>query len=109
MALKGEMGYPSALTAKTWGFYDVLFKGNEFKFQRPYGSYVMEHVLFKISFPAEFHSQTAVECAMTLHGKLKTMGKSADDIKKISIRTHEAAIRIIDKKGPLNNPADRDH
>jgi len=109
MALKGEMGYPSALTAKTWGFYDVLFKGNEFKFQRPYGSYVMEHVLFKISFPAEFHSQTAVECAMTLHGKLKSMGKTTDDIKKISIRTHEAAIRIIDKKGPLNNPADRDH
>jgi 2-methylcitrate dehydratase len=109
MALTGEMGYPSALTAKTWGFYDVLFKGNEFKFQRPYGSYVMEQVLFKISFPAEFHSQTAVECAMTLHGKLKAMGKTADDIKKISIRTHEAAIRIIDKKGPLNNPADRDH
>lgn len=109
MALKGEMGYPSALTAKTWGFYDVLFKGNEFKFQRPYGSYVMEHVLFKISFPAEFHSQTAVECAMTLHGKLKALGKTTDDIKKISIRTHEAAIRIIDKKGPLNNPADRDH
>lgn len=109
MALKGEMGYPSALTAKTWGFYDVLFKGNEFKFQRPYGSYVMEHVLFKISFPAEFHSQTAVECAMTLHKKLKELGKTTDDIKKISIRTHEAAIRIIDKKGPLNNPADRDH
>ncbi len=109
MALKGEMGYPSALTAKTWGFYDVLFKGNEFKFQRPYGSYVMEHVLFKISFPAEFHSQTAVECAMTLHGKLKELGKSTDDIKKITIRTHEAAIRIIDKKGPLHNPADRDH
>jgi 2-methylcitrate dehydratase len=109
MALKGEMGYPSALTAKTWGFYDVLFKGGEFKFQRPYGSYVMEHVLFKISFPAEFHSQTAVECAMTLHKKLKEMGRTAEDIRKISIRTHEAAIRIIDKKGPLNNPADRDH
>lgn len=109
MALKGEMGYPSALTAKTWGFYDVLFKSNEFKFQRPYGSYVMEQVLFKISFPAEFHSQTAVECAMTLHGKLKAMGRTADDIKKISIRTHEAAIRIIDKKGSLSNPADRDH
>jgi 2-methylcitrate dehydratase len=103
------MGYPSALTARTWGFYDVLFKGHEFKFQRPYGSYVMENVLFKISFPAEFHSQTAVECAMTLHKKLKEMGKTAEDIKKISIRTHEAAIRIIDKKGPLNNPADRDH
>jgi 2-methylcitrate dehydratase len=109
MALKGEMGYPSALTARTWGFYDVLFKGNEFKFQRPYGSYVMEHVLFKISFPAEFHSQTAVECAMSLHEILKKKGMGAEDIKKITIRTHEAAIRIIDKKGPLNNPADRDH
>jgi 2-methylcitrate dehydratase len=109
MALKGEMGYPSAMTAKTWGFYEVLFKGNEFKFQRPYGSYVMENVLFKISFPAEFHSQTAVEAAMTLRGKLIELGKSTDDIKKITIRTHEAAIRIIDKKGPLNNPADRDH
>jgi 2-methylcitrate dehydratase len=107
--LKGEMGYPSVLTAKTWGFYDVLFKGNPFKFQRPFGSYVMEQVLFKISFPAEFHSQTAVECAMTLHGELNKLGKSSDDIKKITIRTHEAAIRIIDKKGPLNNPADRDH
>jgi len=109
MAMKGEMGYPSAITAKTWGFYDVLFKGNEFKFQRPYGSYVMENVLFKISFPAEFHSQTAVECAMSLNRELKGMGRSTEDIKKITIRTHEAAIRIIDKKGPLNNPADRDH
>ncbi|WP_250466471.1 bifunctional 2-methylcitrate dehydratase/aconitate hydratase [Caballeronia sp. GAFFF2] len=109
IAKTGEMGYPSVLTTKTWGFYDVLFKGNEFKFQRPYGSYVMENVLFKISFPAEFHSQTAVEAAMTLHGKLKEAGKSVEDIAKITIRTHEAAIRIIDKKGPLNNPADRDH
>ncbi|TAN44487.1 MAG: bifunctional 2-methylcitrate dehydratase/aconitate hydratase [Nitrospirae bacterium] len=109
MAQKGEMGIPGALTAKGWGFYDSLFRGNEFKFQRSYGSYVMEHVLFKISFPAEFHSQTSVECAMTIHAKLKAMGKTPDDIKKISIRTHEAAIRIIDKKGPLNNPADRDH
>ncbi|WP_114936890.1 bifunctional 2-methylcitrate dehydratase/aconitate hydratase [Mucilaginibacter endophyticus] len=109
IAQTGEMGYPSVLTAKTWGFYDVSFKGNEFKFQRDYGSYVMEHILFKISFPAEFHSQTAVEAAMTLHGKLKEIGKVADDIKRITIRTHEAAIRIIDKKGPLNNPADRDH
>jgi 2-methylcitrate dehydratase len=109
IARTGEMGYPSVLTAKTWGFYDVLFKGQPFKFQRPYGSYVMENVLFKISFPAEFHSQTAVECAMTLHEKLKTAGKTTDDIKKITIRTHEACIRIIDKKGPLNNPADRDH
>src|SRR5258705_396667 len=109
IARTGEMGYPSVLTAKTWGFYDVLFKGHAFKFQRPYGSYVMEHVLFKISFPAEFHSQTAVEAAMTIHGELARLGKSADDVKKITIRTHEACIRIIDKKGPLNNPADRDH
>jgi 2-methylcitrate dehydratase len=109
IAKTGEMGYPSVLTAKTWGFYDVLFKGNEFKFQRPYGSYVMENVLFKISFPAEFHSQTAVECAMDIHKQLAKMGKNAADIKKITIRTHEACIRIIDKKGPLNNPADRDH
>jgi 2-methylcitrate dehydratase len=106
ITMKGEMGYPSVLTAKTWGFYDVLFKGNAFKFQRPYGSYVMEQVLFKISFPAEFHAQTAVECAMALHPKVE--GK-LDQIQKIVIRTHESAIRIIDKKGPLNNPADRDH
>jgi 2-methylcitrate dehydratase len=109
IAKTGEMGYPSVLTAKTWGFYDVLFKGNQFKFQRPYGSYVMEHVLFKISFPAEFHSQTAVEAAMTIHAELARLGKSAEDIRKITIRTHEACIRIIDKKGPLDNPADRDH
>jgi len=109
IAQTGEMGYPSVLTAKTWGFYDVSFKGLEFHFQRPYGSYVMENVLFKISFPAEFHAQTAVEAAMTLHGKLRAAGKSANDIRKITIHTHEAALRIIDKKGPLNNPADRDH
>jgi 2-methylcitrate dehydratase len=109
IAQTGEMGYPSVLNAKTWGFYDVLFKGNEFKFQRPYGSYVMENVLFKISFPAEFHSQTAVEAAMTIHDELGNLGKTAKDIKRITIRTHEACIRIIDKKGPLNNPADRDH
>ena len=109
MAKLGEMGYPSALTAKTWGFYDVSFKGNHFKFQRLYGSYVMENVLFKISFPAEFHSQTACEAAFTLHNWMKANGKSSDDIKKVTIRTHEACIRIIDKKGPLNNPADRDH
>ena len=105
----GEMGYPSVLTAKGWGFYDVLFKGKPFRFQRPFGSYVMENVLFKISFPAEFHAQTAAECAMQLHGTLNRLGKKAEDIKKIRIRTHEAAMRIIDKKGPLNNPADRDH
>jgi len=109
IAKTGEMGYPSVLSAKTWGFYDVLFKGQPFKFQRPYGSYVMENVLFKISFPAEFHSQTAVEAAMTLHQQLRAAGKSAEDIERIVIRTHEACIRIIDKKGPLNNPADRDH
>ncbi|RKE37140.1 2-methylcitrate dehydratase [Paraburkholderia sp. BL23I1N1] len=109
IARTGEMGYPSVLTAKTWGFYDVLFKGNAFKFQRPYGSYVMENVLFKISFPAEFHAQTAVEAAMKLHAQLAAQGKRVEDISKITIRTHEAALRIIDKKGPLNNPADRDH
>jgi 2-methylcitrate dehydratase len=102
----GEMGYPSVLTAKTWGFYDVLFKGKEFKFQRKFGSYVMENVLFKISFPAEFHAQTAVECAMSIHPVVKDR---IHEIKRIRIRTHEAAIRIIDKKGPLSNPADRDH
>ena len=102
----GEMGYPSVLSAKIWGFYDVLFKGNGFKFQRPFGAYVMENVLFKISFPAEFHAQTAVEAAMQLHPAVKNR---IEDIKKITIRTHEAAIRIIDKKGPLDNPADRDH
>lgn len=106
MTMKGEMGYPSCLTAKTWGFYDVLFKGKEFKFQRPYESYVMEHVLFKISFPAEFHAQTSVECALKLYPQVKD---KLDKIDKVVIRTHESAIRIIDKKGPLHNPADRDH
>jgi 2-methylcitrate dehydratase len=109
MARAGEMGYPSALTAKTWGFYDVSFRGRDFKFQRPYGSYVMENVLFKISYPAEFHAQTAVEAAMTLHHKLKQAGLSSDAIKSITVRTHQACLRIIDKKGPLANPADRDH
>lgn len=112
MTMQGEMGYPSALTAKTWGFYDVLFKGNPFKFQRGYGSYVMEQVLFKISFPAEFHAQTAVECAIQLNGQvgneLQTLEQIAK-IDKIVITTHESAIRIIDKTGPLANPADRDH
>ena len=112
MVLQGEMGYPSALTAKTWGFYDVLFQGNAFKFQRAYGSYVMEQVLFKISFPAEFHAQTAVECAIQLNAavgsNLQTLEQIAQ-IDKIVITTHESAIRIIDKTGPLDNPADRDH
>jgi 2-methylcitrate dehydratase len=109
MAKAGEMGYPSALTAPTWGFYDVSFKGKKFEFQRKYGSYVMENVLFKISYPAEFHAQTAVEAAHILYAKMQELGKTSDDISSIKIRTHEACIRIIDKKGPLRNPADRDH
>jgi 2-methylcitrate dehydratase len=109
IAQTGEMGYPTALTAKTWGFYDVSFRGQPFRFQRAYGSYVMENVLFKISFPAEFHAQTAVEAAVTLHRQLAAMGKTAAAIKRVTIRTHEACLRIIDKQGPLNNPADRDH
>lgn len=106
---KGEKGLPSVLTAKTWGFYDVLFKGKPFEFQRTFGSYIMENVLFKISYPAEFHAQTAVEAAHTIHNKLKALGKTSDDIKSVRIRTQEAAIRIIDKQGPLDNFADRDH
>ena len=106
IAMTGEMGYPSALSAPTWGYYDVLFKGNEFRFQRPYGSYVMENILFKISYPAEFHSQTAVEAGMTLHEQVKDR---IDDIEKVVIETQEAGVRIIDKTGPLDNPADRDH
>jgi 2-methylcitrate dehydratase len=109
MARTGEMGYPSALTVKTWGFYDALFRGKEFVFQRPYGSYVMENVLFKISFPAEFHAQTAVEAAMRLRQQLQQVNRTSGDIARITIRTHEACLRIIDKKGPLHNPADRDH
>jgi 2-methylcitrate dehydratase len=106
IARTGEMGYPSALTAKTWGFCDVLFKGQSIKLPRPLGSYVMENVLFKISYPAEFHAQTAVECAMRLHPLVKSR---LEDIRRITIRTHESAVRIIDKKGPLHNAADRDH
>jgi len=106
IAISGEMGYPSALSAKAWGYYDVLFGGNAFRFQRPYGSYVMENILFKIAFPAEFHAQTAVEAAMTLHD---TIRDRIDDIEKIVIETQEAGVRIIDKTGPLDNPADRDH
>lgn len=106
LTMKGEMGYPTALTAPRWGFYDVLRQGEPFEFQRPLGSYVMENILFKISFPAEFHAQTAVEAAIELHPKIKNR---LDDIKSIEIITHNSAMRIIDKKGPLNNPADRDH
>ena len=109
MVQAGEMGYPSVLTAKVWGFYDVLFRGRTFSFERPYGSYVMENVLFKISYPAEFHAQTAVEAAMTLRARLVAAGKSPEEISSIQLRTHEACLRIIDKQGPLNNPADRDH
>ena len=103
---KGVVGYPSALSAKTWGFYDIAFNGKEFSFERPFGSYVMENVLFKISFPAEFHAQTAVECAMQLHPLVKDR---IDDIERIEIQTQEAGVRIIDKTGPLANYADRDH
>lgn len=106
IAATGEMGYPSALTAPRWGFYDVLFKCNPLKFQRPYASYVMENVLFKLSFPAEFHAQTAVECAVKLHPLVK---KRFDEIERIELVTHESAIRIISKEGALYNPADRDH
>jgi 2-methylcitrate dehydratase PrpD len=146
MALKGEMGYPSALSAPKWGFSDVLFRGQPLKLPRPFGSYVMENVLFKISFPAEFHAQTAVEAAITLHekyfaargrsrpaaattqqgpndlmqlssensgplrtGTVRASLKSPDQIERVEIYTHESALRIIDKTGPLHNPADRDH
>lgn len=109
IAATGEMGHPSALTARTWGFYDVSFRGQQFRFQRPYGSYVMENILFKIRFPAEFHGQTAAEAALIVHGRLRAAGRSAQDIRKITLRTQEACIRIIDKQGPLDNPADRDH
>lgn len=128
---KGEKGMPSVLSAKTWGFYDVLFKvrgckiapviagpergltlqssqGKPFEFAMPYTSYIMENVLFKISYPAEFHAQTAVEAAHILHAQLQALGKTADDIKSIRIRTQEAAMRIINKKGPLDNFADRE-
>ncbi len=105
-AMTGEMGYLSVLTAKTWGFQDVSFKGETLKLARPLGSYVMENILFKISFPAEFHAQTAVECALQLHPLVKDR---LEQIDRIAITTHESAIRIIDKSGPLHNPADRDH
>lgn len=106
IALTGEMGYPSVLSAKTWGFQDVSFRGNPVKLARPLGSYVMEQILFKISFPAEFHAQTAVECALQLHPLVR---HRLGDIERVELTTHESAIRIIDKTGPLHNPADRDH
>lgn len=108
--LKGEGGVPTVLSAPVWGFYDVSFGKKSFKFQRPYGSYVMENVLFKVSYPAEFHSQTAIEAAQRLNKKLKSMGKTAADIESVVNRTHEACIRIIDKQfKPMDNFADRDH
>ncbi|KAL0488561.1 aconitate hydratase [Acrasis kona] len=107
-ALRGEMGYPSALSAPGWGFYDVQFNSNPFKFQRQYGEYVMENILFKVSFPAEFHAQTAVECAVKLH-KTALQTHTVDQVEQVHMVTHRSAIRIIDKKGVLRNPADRDH
>jgi 2-methylcitrate dehydratase len=106
MTMQGEMGYPAALTARTWGFYDASFRGGRFAFQRPYGSYVIENILFKVAFPAEFHAQTAAECAFALHPEVR--GR-LDDIERITITTQESAVRIISKTGPLYNPADRDH
>ena len=106
MTMNGEMGLPSVLSAPDWGFYDVSFKGREFSFSRQYGSYVMENILFKISFPAEFHAQTAVECAVLLYPEIKD---KLYNIEKIEVTTHESALRIIDKTGTLDNPADRDH
>lgn len=106
MTLQGEMGYPHALSTKKWGLYDALFHGQPFILERPFGSYVMENILFKVSFPAEFHAQTAVECAIKLHPQTKSR---LDQISRIDIDTHESALRIIDKQGPLTNPADRDH
>jgi 2-methylcitrate dehydratase len=106
IAMKGEMGYPSALSAKTWGFQDVLFKSKPLVLPQAFGSYVMENVLFKISYPAEFHAQTAVEAAMTLHAQVRD---KLERIDRVSIETQEPGVRIIDKTGPLANPADRDH
>jgi 2-methylcitrate dehydratase len=106
LAAAGEPGYPGALTAKAWGFYDVSFRGGPFSRPRPYGSYVMENILFKVSFPAEFHAQTAVECALALHPAVKDR---LGEIGRIVIETQESAVRIISKRGPLYNPADRDH
>lgn len=106
LVMKGEIGIPGALSAKTWGFYDVCFEGRKFAFQRDYGSYVMEHVLFKIAFPAEFHGQTAVEAAVTLHPQV---APRLDEIERIELTTHASALRIISREGRLDNPADRDH
>ena len=106
MTMAGEMGMPSVLSAPEWGFYDVSFGGREFSFSQGYGSYVMENILFKISYPAEFHAQTAIECALLLYPQIK---EKLNEIERIEITTHESALRIIDKTGTLDNPADRDH
>ena len=109
MAQRGEMGYPSAITAPTWGFRDVSFRGEDLVLNQPYATYTMENILFKISFPAEFHAQTAVEAAITLHGQMRQQGKTLEEIQSILIETQESGDRIINKTGPLDNPADRDH
>jgi 2-methylcitrate dehydratase len=106
ITMAGEMGMPSILSSPEWGFYDVSFKGREFSFSKSYGTYVMENILFKISFPAEFHAQTAVECAVLLYPEIK---EKLNEIERIEVTTHESALRIIDKTGALDNPADRDH
>ena len=106
ITLSGEMGYPSVLSVPTWGFEDVSFKGEKLSLSQSFGSYVMENVLFKISFPAEFHAQTAVEAAVKLHPEVI---EKLNEISNIEVTTHESAIRIISKSGDLNNPADRDH
>ena len=106
ITLSGEMGYPGALSAPVWGFEDVLFDGKQISLPQKFGTYVMENVLFKISFPAEFHAQTAVEAAVALHPEII---ERLDDVKTVNITTHDSAIRIISKEGDLNNPADRDH
>jgi len=106
ITMSGEMGYPGALSAPVWGFEDVLFKGDSLSLPQPFETYVMENILFKISFPAEFHAQTAVEAAVSLHSEIKDR---INEIESIEITTHESAIRIISKVGELNNPADRDH
>ena len=106
ITMAGEMGMPSVLSTPEWGFYDVSFKGREFSFSKSYGTYVMENILFKISFPAEFHAQTAVECAVLLYPEIK---EKLNEIERIEVTTHESALRIIDKTGALDNPADRDH
>jgi len=104
--MAGEPGYPAALSARTWGFYDVSFRGERFRLPRPYGSYVMENILFKVAFPAEFHAQTAVEAAIKLHGEVAAR---LEEVERVVITTQESAVRIISKTGPLYNPADRDH